>query len=74
MRQLTATATNWHDGQINKSLSSPFAQKYFRFPVGQIRSLTPAVLSHQALAIVANEGQGAVDAKAATDERGICVR
>jgi len=49
----------------------PFAQKYFRCPVGQIRSLTPAILSHQgALAIVANEGQGAVDAKAATDERG----
>jgi hypothetical protein len=26
------------------------------------------------LAIVANEGQGAVDAKAATDERGVSVR
>jgi hypothetical protein len=43
----------------------PSAQKYFARLVGQINSTTPAILSHQgALAIVANEGQGAVDAAA----------
>ena len=53
----------------------PFAQKYFAGLVGQINRTTPAILSHQrALAIVANEGQGAVDADAATDERGVSVR
>ena len=42
----------------------PFAQKYSAVLVGQIRFRTPAILSHQgALAIVANEGQGAVDVR-----------
>ena len=41
-------------------------KKYSAGPVGQIRFTTSAILSHQgALAIVANEGQGAMDAKAA---------
>jgi hypothetical protein len=53
----------------------PFAQKYSAGAVGQINATTPRILSHQgASAIVANEGQGAVDAKVATDERDQSVR
>src|ERR1700682_4864210 len=68
-------ATNWHDGQITKTLSSP-SRKNIPLPSSgkSTAQLPPSCPTRGALAIVANEGQGAVDAKAATDERGTCVR
>src|SRR3981189_783000 len=68
-------AANWHDGQITKSLSSP-SRKNIPLPLSGRNTLRlpPSCPARGALAIVANEGQGAMDAKAATDAAGTCVR
>jgi hypothetical protein len=68
-------ATKQRDGQITQNLSSPFAKKYFAFPIGQISGFSPRVSPTEGrLAIVTNARWDAVDAKAATDERGRCGR
>jgi hypothetical protein len=56
-------------GPTGKSAENPVQshlQKYSAFAVGQIKSITPAILSHQEgrFAIVTNVGQDAMDADA----------
>jgi len=64
-------ATNWHDGQITKSLSSPSDKNIPVAPSGksavQSRLSTAA---RGAIAIVTTVRWDVMDAKAATDERG----
>ena len=50
----------------------PRNKKYFAFPESQIRTISIAIPSRSEgrIMIVANVGRGAMDAKAATDERG----
>jgi hypothetical protein len=49
----------------------PFAQKYFASVVAQIsRSILPSTATRGAIAIVTTVRWDAMDAKAATDERG----
>src|SRR3979490_2602003 len=57
-------ATNWHDGQITKSLSSPSDKNIPPPPSGKSAvGLSPSCPARGALAIVANEGQGAMDVR-----------
>ena len=58
-------ATKQHDGQITKSLSIPSAKNIPLPSSGKSNAqLPPSCPTRGALAIVANEGQGAVDAAA----------
>jgi hypothetical protein len=70
-----APATKQHDGQITKSLSSP-SRKNIPLPP-QAKSVVQSRLStatRGAIAIVTTVRWDAMDAKAATDERGMSVR
>jgi hypothetical protein len=70
-RVARATQETPPDGQIKKLLSSPVAKNIPPSAVGQITGLTPRVSPTEGrIAIVTNAGWDAVDAKAATDERG----
>jgi hypothetical protein len=56
-------ATNQHDGQITKSLSSPSRKNIPLAPSGKSNAqLPPSCPTRGASAVVANAGQGAVDA------------
>jgi hypothetical protein len=54
------------DGQITQKSVQPLAQKYSASPVGQIKTISPAVLSHSEgrLATSQDAGRDAVDAAA----------
>src|ERR1700675_824820 len=59
----------------SKKPVQPSTQKYSAFAVGQISGLSPRVSPTEGrVAIVTNARWDAVDAKAATDERGRCGR
>jgi hypothetical protein len=62
--QATRPATNWHDGQITRSLSSPSRKNISVAASGKSDvQFPPSCPTRGALAIVANEGQGAVDVR-----------
>ncbi len=66
-------ATKEHDGQIKKPVQSS-RKKYSAFAVGQISGLTPRVSPKKRGVAQRHERWDAVDAEAATDERGRCGR
>jgi hypothetical protein len=68
-------ATNWHDGQITKNLSSPSRKNILLPPSAKsVVQSRPSTATRGAIAIVTTVRWDAMDAKAATDERGMSVR
>jgi hypothetical protein len=58
------------DGQISGKPVQCVCEKYSAFPVGQIKSITPAILSHlRGVSIVMNAGRDAMDADVLLDEQ-----
>jgi hypothetical protein len=68
-------AANQPDGQITESLSSPLRKNISVAPSGKSGvQLRPSTATRGAIAIVTTVRWDAMDAKAATDERGKSVR